>query len=248
MRQANDSMLSGIDREANTLTSHKILIVEDERPIREMIAFHLSRAGFDTLEAEDCREARQLLTDERPALALIDWMLPDMSGLELTRLLKRDNEFEDLAVIMLTARADEHDKVTGLEGGADDYVTKPFSPRELVARIQAVLRRSGSGESDVFVAGDIELDAAAHRVTVNSQEIHLGPTEYRLLKYLMTHADRVYSRNQLLDRVWGANVYVEERTVDVHVRRLRKALTEHGVERYIQTVRGAGYRFSVLDS
>ena len=230
------------------MTSNKILIVEDERPIREMIAFHLSRAGFDTLEAEDCREARQLLTDERPALALIDWMLPDMSGLELTRLLRRDNEFEDLAVIMLTARADEHDKVTGLEGGADDYVTKPFSPRELVARIQAVLRRSGSGESEFIVAGDIELDAAAHRVTVNSQEVHLGPTEYRLLKYLLTHADRVYSRNQLLDRVWGANVYVEERTVDVHVRRLRKALTEHGVERYIQTIRGAGYRFSVLET
>ncbi|MGI9262063.1 MAG: phosphate regulon transcriptional regulator PhoB [Woeseiaceae bacterium] len=230
------------------MTSNKILIVEDERPIREMIAFHLSRAGYDTLEAEDCREARQLLTDERPALALIDWMLPDMSGLELTRLLKRDNEFEDLAVIMLTARADEHDKVTGLEGGADDYVTKPFSPRELVARIKAVLRRSGTSEGEVIVAGDIEIDAAAHRVTVDSREVHLGPTEYRLLKYLVTHTDRVYSRNQLLDRVWGANVYVEERTVDVHVRRLRKALTEHGVERYIQTVRGAGYRFSILDA
>jgi len=235
-------------RRVNTLTSNKILIVEDERPIREMIAFHLSRAGYDTLEAEDCREARQLLTDERPALALIDWMLPDMSGLELTRMLKRDNEFEDLAVIMLTARADEHDKVTGLEGGADDYVTKPFSPRELIARIKAVLRRSRAAEDESIVMGEIELDAAAHRVTVNGQEVHLGPTEYRLLKYLMTHADRVYSRNQLLDRVWGANVYVEERTVDVHVRRLRKALTDHGVERYIQTVRGAGYRFSILDA
>jgi two-component system phosphate regulon response regulator PhoB len=228
------------------VTTDKILIVEDERPIREMIAFHLTRAGFDTLEAADCREARQLLADERPALALIDWMLPDMSGLELTRMLKRDNEFEDLAIIMLTARADEHDKVTGLEGGADDYVTKPFSPRELVARIKAVLRRSGADESEVIKAGGIELDAAAHRVIVNGGEIHLGPTEYRLLKYLMTHADRVYSRNQLLDRVWGANVYVEERTVDVHVRRLRKALTRYGVEHTIQTVRGAGYRFSAL--
>ena len=229
------------------MNANKILIVEDERPIREMIAFHLSRAGFDTLEAEDCREARRLLADERPALALVDWMLPDMSGLELTRMLKRDNQFEDLAVIMLTARADEHDKVTGLEGGADDYVTKPFSPRELVARINAVLRRSGTVDADLVIVGEIELDAAAHRVTVNGQQVHLGPTEYRLLKYLMTHAERVYSRNQLLDRVWGANVYVEERTVDVHVRRLRKALTEHGVDGYIQTVRGAGYRFSVLN-
>ena len=231
-----------------TIAGNKILIVEDERPIREMLAFHLSRAGYDPLEAGDCREARQLLADERPALALIDWMLPDMSGLELTRMLKRDKDFEDLAVIMLTARSDEHDKISGLEGGADDYVTKPFSPRELVARIKAVLRRSGGQENDTVTAGDIELDVAAHRVAVKGREIHLGPTEYRLLKYLMTHADRVYSRNQLLDRVWGANVYVEERTVDVHVRRLRKALSAHGVERYIQTVRGAGYRFSVLDA
>jgi len=230
------------------VTTNKILIVEDERPIREMIAFHLMRAGYDTLEAEDCREARKLLADERPSLALIDWMLPDMSGLELTRMLKRDKEFEDLAVIMLTARADEHDKVTGLEGGADDYMTKPFSPRELVARIKAVLRRSGSAENEVVTSGEIKLDAAAHRVLAKGTEVHLGPTEYRLLKYLMTHPERVYSRNQLLDRVWGANVYVEERTVDVHVRRLRKALTEHGVERYIQTVRGSGYRFSILDA
>jgi len=229
------------------LTADKILIVEDERPIREMIAFHLSRAGYDTLEAEDSRQARKLLADERPVLALIDWMLPDMSGLELTRLLKRENEFEDLAIIMLTARADEHDKVTGLEGGADDYMTKPFSPRELVARIKAVLRRSGTTGSDNVIAGDIQLDVAAHRVSVKGAEVHLGPTEYRLLKFLMSHPDRVYSRSQLLDRVWGANVYVEERTVDVHVRRLRKALTGHGVERCIQTVRGAGYRFSILD-
>ena len=229
------------------MSTNKILIVEDERPIREMIAFHLSRAGYDPLEAEDCRQARQLLADERPALALIDWMLPDMSGLELTRMLKRDDEYEDLAVIMLTARADEHDKVSGLEGGADDYVTKPFSPRELVARIQAVLRRSRAADGETIRAGMIELNPAAHRVSVQGHEVQLGPTEYRLLKFLLTHADRVYSRTQLLDRVWGANVYVEERTVDVHVRRLRKALTEHGADRYIQTVRGAGYRFSIRD-
>lgn len=226
------------------MTTDRILIVEDEKPIREMIAFHLARAGFDTLEAADCQQARKILVDERPNVALIDWMLPDMSGLELTRMLKRSDEFEDLAIIMLTARADEHDKVVGLEGGADDYVTKPYSPRELVARINAVLRRSRSLEAESIHAGDIVIDTAAHRVTVNGNEVHLGPTEYRLLQYLMTHSNRVYSRNQLLDRVWGANVYVEERTVDVHVRRLRKALTEYGVQHHIQTVRGAGYRFS----
>ena len=226
------------------MTAAKILIVEDEAPIREMIVFHLSRAGYETLEAADCRSARELLADERPDLALVDWMLPDMSGLELTRTLKRDQNNEDLAIIMLTARADEFDKVAGLEGGADDYVTKPFSPRELIARIQAVLRRSNSADSEVISAGTLELDTAGHRVSANGSEIRLGPTEYRLLKFLITHPDRVYSRTQLLDRVWGANVYVEERTVDVHVRRLRKALAMAGADDYIQTVRGAGYRFS----
>lgn len=225
------------------MTATKVLIVEDEAPIREMIAFHLTRAGFTALQAADCGEARQILADERPAVALIDWMLPDISGLELTRQLKRDKDFEDLAVIMLTARADEHDKISGLEGGADDYVTKPFSPRELLARIQAVLRRTGASR-EAQDAGILSLDAAAHRVSANGSEISLGPTEYRLLKFLMTHPERVYSRAQLLDRVWGANVYVEERTVDVHVRRLRKALSDHSAEQYIQTVRGAGYRFS----
>ena len=226
------------------MPADKILIVEDEAPIREMIAFHLGRAGYDTVEAGDCRAARELLADERPDLALIDWMLPDMSGLELTRMLKRDSDNDDLAIIMLTARADEYDKVAGLDGGADDYVTKPFSPRELVARIQAVLRRARTGDDDVMQAGVLQLDSAGHRVTANERELRLGPTEYRLLKFLITHPDRVYSRTQLLDRVWGANVYVEERTVDVHVRRLRKALAEENADSYIQTVRGAGYRFS----
>ncbi|MDJ0940981.1 MAG: phosphate regulon transcriptional regulator PhoB [Woeseiaceae bacterium] len=230
------------------MTTSKILIVEDEKPIREMIAFHLVRAGFETVEAADCRAARQLLADERPDLALIDWMLPDMSGLELTRMLKRDKSNEDLGIIMLTARADEYDKVAGLEGGADDYVTKPFAPRELIARIQAVLRRARSADEEVIRAGVLELDTAGHRVSADGKEIRLGPTEYRLLRFLMTHADRVYSRTQLLDRVWGANVYVEERTVDVHVRRLRKALTEAKADDYIQTVRGAGYRFSTRDA
>ena len=227
------------------MTAQKILIVEDEQAIREMTAFHLARAGYEIFEAGDCRAARELLVDKRPDLALIDWMLPDMSGLELTRELKRDREFEDLAIIMLTARAEERDKVSGLEGGADDYITKPFSPRELVARIQAVLRRAGNAADDVLTAGVLDLDAAGHRVLSAGQAIKLGPTEYRLLHFLMTHAERVYSRTQLLDRVWGANVYVEERTVDVHVRRLRKALSDVGADDYIQTVRGAGYRLMV---
>jgi two-component system phosphate regulon response regulator PhoB len=226
------------------MTAKKILIVEDEVPIREMIAFHLSRAGYETFQAENCRVARELLADERPDLALIDWMLPDMSGLELTRMLKRDTEYRDLAIIMLTARADEFDKIAGLEGGADDYVTKPFSPRELIARIQAVMRRAQGDDEQTLEAGVLELDAAGHRVTAGGQEVRLGPTEYRLLKFMLTHPDRVYSRTQLLDRVWGANVYVEERTVDVHIRRLRKALTSAGASDYVQTVRGAGYRFS----
>jgi two-component system phosphate regulon response regulator PhoB len=226
------------------VTTTRILIVEDEQAIREMIAFHLTRAGFETLEAENSTQARALIADERPDLALVDWMLPDMSGLELTRLLKRDDQYEDLAIIMLTARTEETDKVSGLQGGADDYITKPFSPRELVARIEAVLRRTHSGDGETINAGLLAVDLAGHRVSVEGEDVSLGPTEFRLLKFLMTHAERVYSRAQLLDQVWGANVYVEERTVDVHVRRLRKALSGRGADQYIQTVRGAGYRFS----
>ena len=229
------------------MAAEKILIVEDDQAIREMIAFHLSRAGYETFEAADCREARHLITDNQPDLALVDWMLPDISGLEFTRMLKRNKEYEDLAIIMLTARAEDRDKVAGLEGGADDYITKPFSPRELVARIKAVLRRANASATEVVSAGVLELDATGHRVLAAGSEIKLGPTEYRLLHFLMTHSERVYSRAQLLDRVWGANVYVEERTVDVHVRRLRKALTDAGADRYVQTVRGSGYRFSSRD-
>ncbi len=229
------------------MSAKKILIVEDEQAIREMIAFHLSRAGFEIIEACDCREARELIADQRPDLALIDWMLPDTSGLELTRMLKRDEDYEDIAIIMLTARAEERDKVSGLDGGADDYITKPFAPRELVARIQAVLRRAGAAGDEVICSGVLELDSAGHRVLASGAEIKLGPTEYRLLHFLMTHPERVYSRTQLLDRVWGANVYVEERTVDVHIRRLRKALSAVGADEYIQTVRGSGYRFSTRD-
>jgi two-component system phosphate regulon response regulator PhoB len=227
------------------MTGKQILIVEDEKPIRDMIAFGLRRAGFEVREAEDCAAARASIADARPDLLLVDWMLPDQSGLELTRAVKRSKDTQDLPVIMLTARADEHDKVSGLEGGADDYVTKPFSPRELLARINAVLRRALPGTAgESLEAGGVTLDVASHRVTVDDQSVPLGPTEYRLLQFFMEHPERVYSRSQLLDRVWGGNVYVEERTVDVHIRRLRKALEPSGRDGLVQTVRGSGYRFS----
>lgn len=227
------------------MSGKQILIVEDERPIREMIAFGLRRHGFDVREAADVSAARASIADRRPDLVLVDWMLPDMSGLELTRALKRDKDTQELPIIMLTARAEEQDKVLGLDGGADDYVTKPFSPRELLARINAVLRRTPNGGHDEVIEADgLVLDAASHRVTVGDRTVQLGPTEYRLLAFFMTHPERVYSRAQLLDRVWGGNVYVEERTVDVHIRRLRKALETFEYDRFIQTVRGSGYRFS----
>ena len=240
-------MRPGVAQVANGLdmTGKQILVVEDEKPIRDMIAFGLRRAGFTVREAEDSREARTCIADSRPDLLLVDWMLPDQSGLELTRALKRDKDTCDLPVILLTARAEEHDKVAGLEGGADDYVTKPFSPRELVARVQAVLRRTSSGAGgEPLQAGLLSLDPASHRVTAGGQAVALGPTEYRLLRYFMEHPERVHSRGQLLDRVWGGNVYVDERTVDVHIRRLRKALEPNGCDALVQTVRGSGYRFS----
>jgi two-component system phosphate regulon response regulator PhoB len=231
------------------MSAKHILIVEDERPIREMISFGLKRAGFEVIEAENCQEAREMIVNHRPDLALIDWMLPDMSGLELTRALKRDRETRDLPIIMLTARAEEGDKIAGLEGGADDYVTKPFSPRELLARINAVLRRVGpNGHGERIEFGGLSLDSASHRVLAGKNTIPLGPTEYRMLEFFMTHPERVYTREQLLDRIWGGNVYVEERTIDVHIRRLRKALEEFGYDRLIQTVRGTGYRFSAQAS
>ena len=226
------------------MTSRRILLVEDEAPIRQMLAFNLDRAGFQVAEAADCASAREEIANHRPDLILVDWMLPDSSGLELTRTLRREEVNRDLPIIMLTAKAEEHEKITGLDGGADDYITKPFSPRELIARINSLLRRTSSAPDSVLMAGELKLDPASHRVTAGDREINLGPTEYRLLKFLMENPERVYSRSQLLDYVWGQNVYVEERTVDVHIRRLRKALEEFNVERYIQTVRGAGYRFS----
>jgi two-component system phosphate regulon response regulator PhoB len=226
------------------MSARRILIVEDEAPIRQMIAFNLSRAGFEVEEAEDCSSARLRIADSRPDLLLVDWMLPDSTGLELTRTLRREDANREMPIIMLTARAEERDKLLGLDGGADDYITKPFSPRELLSRINAVLRRAAPPADEPLVAGDLQLDPVSHRVFVGDREVRLGPTEYRLLKFLMENADRVYSRTQLLDFVWGQNVYIEERTVDVHVRRLRKVLEDFKVEHYIQTVRGAGYRFS----
>jgi two-component system phosphate regulon response regulator PhoB len=223
----------------------KVLIVEDEAPVRQMIAFNLRRAGFDVDEAEDSATARARIADNRPDLVLIDWMLPDTSGLELTRMLRRDEQYKTLPIVMLTARSEEHSKVSGLESGADDYVTKPFSARELVARINAVLRRSPSLGTESFEFGLLELRAEEHRVFARGDEVSLGPTEYKLLRFFMENPERVFSREQILDRVWGRNVYVEERTVDVHVQRLRKALSHNDAARYIQTVRGAGYRFSL---
>jgi two-component system phosphate regulon response regulator PhoB len=227
------------------MSAKQILVVEDERPIREMIAFGLRRAGFEVREAADARSGRAEVANKLPDLLLVDWMLPDTSGLEFTRALKRDRATREVPVIMLTARAEEGDKVAGLEGGADDYITKPFSPRELLARINAVLRRTTPAEGTERI--DIEglvLDQSSQRVSSGERTVALGPTEYRMLAFFMTHPERVYTREQLLDRVWGGNVYVEERTIDVHIRRLRKALEEFGYDRLIQTVRGSGYRFS----
>ncbi|HLA72797.1 MAG TPA: phosphate regulon transcriptional regulator PhoB [Steroidobacteraceae bacterium] len=227
------------------MSAKQILVVEDERPIREMIAFGLRRAGFEVREAADARSGRAEVANKLPDLLLVDWMLPDTSGLEFTRALKRDRETRELPIIMLTARAEEGDKVAGLEGGADDYITKPFSPRELLARINAVLRRAmpAEGSERIEIEG-LVLDQSSQRVSSGERTVALGPTEYRMLAFFMTHPERVYSREQLLDRVWGGNVYVEERTIDVHIRRLRKALEEYGYDRLIQTVRGSGYRFS----
>jgi len=210
-----------------------------------MVGLALQRAGYEPVDAGNVAQAEMAIADRLPDLILLDWMLPDVSGLEFARRLKKDQATRHVPIIMLTARGEESERVKGLEVGADDYVTKPFSPRELMARIKAVLRRAAPQlEEEIIETEGLRLDAAGHRVSARGEPLALGPTEYRLLHFFMTHPERVYSRAQLLDRVWGANVYVEERTVDVHVRRLRKALTGHGYERFIQTVRGTGYRFS----
>ncbi|MBE2295744.1 MAG: phosphate regulon transcriptional regulator PhoB, partial [Phycisphaerales bacterium] len=207
------------------MSAKYILIVEDEQAIREMVAFALTGVGYEIGEAADARQAQTMISERLPDLILLDWMLPGISGIDFARRLKKEELTRELPIIMLTARAEEEDKVQGLENGADDYVTKPFSPRELVARIRAVLRRGGPGaEDEILQANGLMLDLASHRVSTGDALLEMGPTEYRLLEFFMSHPERVYSRGQLLDRVWGSNVYVEERTVDVHIRRLRKAL------------------------
>lgn len=210
-----------------------------------MVAFALRKAEYEPIQAGDAREAQSAIADRVPDLILLDWMLPGVSGIELARRFRREGLTREVPIIMLTARGEENDRVNGLDAGVDDYVVKPFSSRELLARIKAVMRRSRGDEEDGSVAvGGLRIDGAAHRVFAGDAAVTIGPTEYRLLHFFMTHAERVYSRTQLLDHVWGGNVYVEERTVDVHIRRLRKTLEPHLLDGLIQTVRGAGYRFS----
>ena len=223
----------------------KILIVEDEPAIQELLAFNVTQAGFLAFCAEDADRAWQQIRDNVPDLILLDWMLPGISGVMLAKQLRADAHTKDIPIIMLTARGEERDKVQGLESGADDYVTKPFSPRELMARIRAILRRHAPQMPDETVTvGALELSPSTHRVTAKGITVELGPTEFRLLHFFMTHTERVYSRMQLLDQVWGTQVFVEERTVDVHIRRLRAALEPAEMDNLVQTVRGSGYRFS----
>lgn len=222
-----------------------ILVVDDESAIREMLGFILTQKGYNYQAAADAEQAWWRINESRPDLILLDWMLPGISGVDLARRLKREPNTRNLPLIMLSARDDEEDKVRGLNVGADDYITKPFSPTELMARIKAVLRRSAplaSGEA-IEVEG-LKLDPNSHRLTVGGNPLEIGPTEFRLLHFFITHPERVYTRDQLIDQVWGNNIYVEERTVDVHIRRLRRSLELSGYDRFIQTVRGIGYRFS----
>ena len=226
------------------MPTNTVLLVEDETDIREMLSFSLQRAGFEVVAAETAEQALEVLDGPLPALVIIDWMLPGMSGVELARRLRRDALTKDIPTLMLTARGEEADKLKSFDAGIDDYVTKPFSPRELIARIKALLRRSGEPEDGVLALGRLRLDTRGHQVAVGEHPVRIGPTEFRLLELLMRNPDRAFDRSQLLDRVWGRNVYVEERTVDVHVLRLRRALSPFGMDKTVQTVRGVGYRLS----
>jgi two-component system phosphate regulon response regulator PhoB len=230
------------------MSSFNILVVEDEDAIREMLMMVLEQASFLPVAAADAEEAQKALDDNLPDLILLDWMLPGISGVEWARRLKKEPIYRDIPLILLTARGEEEDKVRGLEIGADDYITKPFSPKELVARIRAVLRRSGKiqGQAQITL-GDLILDTEQHRLSIGDKQLEVSPTEFRLMHFFMTHPDKVYSRTQLLDQVWGRSVYIEERTIDVHIRRLRRILEEYGREDLVQTVRGFGYRFSLMD-
>lgn len=224
---------------------HTILVVDDETSIREMLVISLESAGYNVLQAENAKTAHSLVLDKHPDLILLDWMMPVTTGLELLRRLKRDEMTDHIPVIMLTAKAEESSKISGLDSGADDYIAKPFSPRELLSRVKAILRRVSREElKNTIVVGGLELDPLEHRISIAGNLINLAPTEFRLLQFFLTHQERVYSRDQILDYVWGKNVYLDERTVDVHIRRLRKAISVAGHDEYVQTVRGAGYRFS----
>ncbi|MEO6967557.1 MAG: phosphate regulon transcriptional regulator PhoB [Rhodanobacteraceae bacterium] len=223
----------------------RILVIEDEASIRDMVAFAVRKAGMEAVHAADADAAQMEIAKIVPDLVLLDWMLPGMSGLELARRLRREEMTAAVPIIMLTARSEEMDRINGFEAGVDDYVVKPFSTRELVARVKAVLRRThGSDGSDIVELGGLRIDGPAYQVSAGEEKVVVGPTEYRLLFFFMTHPERVYSRTQLTDHVWGGNVYVAERTIDVHIRRLRMALEPWQLDRLIQTVRGAGYRFS----
>lgn len=240
-----EALLGNFMTRISRMPDNTILIVEDDAAVREMARFVLEQADFRVIEAVDAAEAQDAIGKEPPALILLDWMLPNVSGIEVARQLKRDLTTRDIPIIMLTARGEENDKVRGLESGADDYITKPFSTKELVARIRAVLRRASPHVSEEIVqVNGLRLDPGSRRVTADGRPLSLGPTEFRLLHFFMTHPERVYSRTRLLDKVWGTNVYVEERTVDVYMRRLRKVLEPYGHDDLLQTVRGAGYRFS----
>ncbi|WP_019676523.1 phosphate regulon transcriptional regulator PhoB [Arsukibacterium perlucidum] len=225
--------------------ARKILVVEDEAPIRDMLCFVLEQNGYQAITAEDFPTAVNQLIEPYPDLVLLDWMIPGGSGIQFAKKMKQHELTRNIPIIMITARGEEEDKVRGLEVGADDYVTKPFSPKELMARIKAVIRRvSPTSLDEVIEVQGLKLDPVAHRVMAEQQPLDMGPTEFRLLHFFMTHQERVYSREQLLDHVWGTNVYVEDRTVDVHIRRLRKAISVAGHDKLVQTVRGSGYRFS----
>ena len=229
----------------NIMPKHTILLVDDEAAIRDMLSLALEAADYNVLVAENAQQAHATIIDRHPDLVLLDWMMPDTTGLELLRRLKRDELTAKIPVIMLTAKTEEDSKISGLDAGADDYISKPFSPRELMSRVKAVLRRIGRDElKEPITVGELIFDPIGHRVSIANEPINLGPTEYRLLQFFLTHQERVYSRDQILDYVWGGNVYLDERTVDVHIRRLRKAISVAGHENYVQTVRGAGYRFS----
>ena len=226
------------------MSSKHVLVVEDDVDIREMLAFSLEKAGYAVVQTEDAELALEKLGAMLPDIMLVDWMLPGMDGPEFVRRIRRDDLTRNIPVIMLTARGEEADVLKGFETGADDYLTKPFSPKELLARMKALLRRSSNDEEGSLRVKDLTLDTQAHRLSVAGSTIDIGPTEFKLLEFFMQHPDRVYSREQLLDMVWGRNVYVEERTVDVHILRLRKLLSPYGYDRLVQTVRGSGYRFS----